>query len=118
VPDDGALLWTDAMCIPKGAEHAADALRFMDFVYRPDVAAMIATWVNYVSPVPAAAEIIADRAATEPDPDEQAFLQRLSSSPLVFPSLDDAARLSTYRELRDDDELALWNELFGEFSGG
>ena len=117
VPDDGALLWTDAMCIPKNAQHADDALRFMDFVYRPDVAAMIATWVNYVSPVPAAAEIIADRATAEPDPDEQAFLQGLSSSPLVFPEPDDAARLSTYRELRDDDELARWNELFGEFSG-
>ena len=117
VPDDGALLWTDAMCIPRGAEHVGDALRFMDFVYRPDVAAMIATWVNYVSPVPAAAEIIADRATTEPDPDEQAFLQGVSASPLVFPSADDAARLSTYRELRDDDELARWNELFGEFSG-
>jgi spermidine/putrescine transport system substrate-binding protein len=117
VPNDGALLWTDAMCIPKGAKHADEALRFMDFVYRPDVAAMIATWVNYASPVPAAAEIIADQAAAEPDPDEQAFLQRLSSSPLVFPTPDDAARLSTYRELRDDDELARWNELFAEFSG-
>lgn len=117
VPDEGALLWTDAMCIPKGAQYADEALRFMDFVYRPDVAAMIAAWVNYVSPVPAAAQLIADRASAAADPDDRAFLEQIATSPLVFPAEEDATLLSTYRELRDDDELARWNELFAEFSG-
>ncbi|MDH5225328.1 MAG: spermidine/putrescine ABC transporter substrate-binding protein [Actinomycetota bacterium] len=116
VPDEGGLLWTDAMCIPKGAADPESALRFMDFVYRPDVAAMIAEWVNYVTPVPAAAEVIAGRAAAETDPDRRAALERVATSPLVFPTEDMAARVSSYRELRDDDELARWSELFGEFA--
>jgi hypothetical protein len=28
--------------IPVGAEHPVDAVRFMDFVFRPEIAAMIA----------------------------------------------------------------------------
>jgi len=38
-----------------------------------------------------------------------------AESPLVFPDEDTLAGLSTYRELGDDDEIAEWNEAFGEF---
>jgi len=54
VPDEGAMLWTDNMMIPANAKHPLDAMAFIDFVYRPDIAALIADWVWYVSPVPAA----------------------------------------------------------------
>ncbi|HXF37526.1 MAG TPA: extracellular solute-binding protein, partial [Actinomycetota bacterium] len=51
-PAEGALLWIDAMWVPRGAEHVAEAVRFMDFVYRPDVAAMVASAGGWLSPVP------------------------------------------------------------------
>ena len=35
IPDEGAVLWTDAMCVPKNAEHPADALTLMDHVFIP-----------------------------------------------------------------------------------
>ena len=60
LPDEGAMFWTDNMMIPVGAAHPRDAMSYIDFVYRPNVAAMIADWVWYISPVPAAKEIIRD----------------------------------------------------------
>lgn len=42
VPQEGALIWTDNMCIPRGAQHLSDAIAYMDYVYEPRVAAQIA----------------------------------------------------------------------------
>lgn len=78
VPVEGAMLWTDNMLIPRTAAHPLDALTYMDFVYRPKVAAMIADWVWYVCPVPAAKPIVAKRLD---DPE-------VARSPLVFPGRD------------------------------
>jgi spermidine/putrescine transport system substrate-binding protein len=75
VPTEGVVFWTDNMLIPRGAEHPVDALALMDFVYKPLVAAMIADWVWYISPVPAAREIVNKRFD---DP-------KVAQSDLVFP---------------------------------
>jgi spermidine/putrescine transport system substrate-binding protein len=61
LPQEGAMFWTDNMMIPLHAAHPVDAMTYMDFVYRRDVAAMIADWVWYITPVPAAQRIIRDR---------------------------------------------------------
>lgn len=108
VPDQGAMLWTDSLMIPRGAAHPADALEYMDFVYRPEIAAMIADWVQYISPVPAAREIIAER---YDDP-------LVANSPLVFPTLapeaeDVTHRFKTYRVLHTAFEERRWQEVFG-----
>ncbi len=115
IPEDGALLWTDAMCIPKGAEHPVDAMTLMDFVYRPDIAAMIAGFVAYVTPVPEAqGELL--RMAEEAEDDEQAAtLRSIAESELVFPTPEQRAALTTYRELVTDEDLTRWNQAFGEF---
>jgi spermidine/putrescine transport system substrate-binding protein len=63
----------------------------MDFVYRPEIAAMIAGFVAYVTPVPEA------------------------QGELVFPTPEQRGALRTYRELNTDEELSLWNATFGEF---
>jgi spermidine/putrescine transport system substrate-binding protein len=78
VPDEGALFWTDNMAIPRHAEHPADAMMLMDFVYRPKVAATIADWVWYICPVPEAERIIRDVLGDE----------EVANSPLVFPGED------------------------------
>ena len=50
VPAEGALLWTDAMVIPRGAAHLADAITYMDHVYDPKVAAqMVASRILWKS---------------------------------------------------------------------
>jgi spermidine/putrescine transport system substrate-binding protein len=99
VPDEGALLWTDSLCIPANAGHPLDALTFMDFIYRPDVAAMIVGWIQNVSPVPASQEIL----RTQGSP--------VAESPLVFPTADMYARLHGYRVLTPS-EQQVWDQLF------
>jgi spermidine/putrescine transport system substrate-binding protein len=113
VPIEGAMFWTDNMLIPRNAEHPLDALVYMDFVYRPSVAAMIADWVWYICPVPDAAEIVEKR---YDDPS-------VANSPLVFPgnSLGAAAGSHTgslgehvrnYYVYADADEYAEWTSVF------
>jgi spermidine/putrescine transport system substrate-binding protein len=77
MPEEGAMFWTDNMMIPRDAKHPADAIALMDFVYRPEIAALIADWVWYVSPVPAAQDVIRHRLD---DP-------VVSNSPLIFPDI-------------------------------
>ena len=69
LPDEGGMLWTDNMLIPKGAAHKYTAELMIDFVYDPAIAAQIAAWVNYVTPVKGAQEALAadrSRAGREP----------------------------------------------------
>ena len=50
-PETGVHLWTDNMQILVGAPDAYTAEKFIDFVYRPEVQADIAEYVNYICPV-------------------------------------------------------------------
>lgn len=110
VPAEGALLWTDNMCIPKGAVHLADAITFMDWVYQPRVAAQIAAFVNYITPVPEAQAVLRRMADAEEDPEEAARLRAVASSELVFPT--DTSNLHTYRELPTEEEIRVWDQIF------
>lgn len=102
LPKEGAILWTDNMCIPKYAQHPVDALMMMDFVYRPEIAAQIADWVWYVSPVPAAKDIVLNKLD---DP-------TVASSPLVFPTPQDLAKTHNYKVFKDQAEEDEWNRIF------
>ena len=103
------------MCVPKNAEHPADAIRLMDHVFDPEPAATIAAWVNYITPVPDAQDVLLARAEASDDTEEAASLRAVANSPLVFLSDEDRQRLRTYRELRTPAELTTWAEVFGEF---
>ena len=72
-PTDACDTFFDQMVIPVGAPNTAAALAFMNFVYRPEVQADIAAYVNYVTPVDGVQEILTKR-----DPE-------LGSDPLIFP---------------------------------
>jgi spermidine/putrescine transport system substrate-binding protein len=120
VPEEGAILWTDNMVIPKGAEHPNDALAMMDFLYRPEIAAQVAEYVNFITPVPGAQDIIrehAQAAADEGDQETADYLNTVADSPLVFPTDDMLSRVYNYKVL-DEEEERLWNELFQEVTSG
>jgi spermidine/putrescine transport system substrate-binding protein len=72
-PTDGCDTFFDQMVIPVGAPNTPAALAFMNFVYRPEVQADIAAYVNYVTPVDGVKEILAKK-----DPE-------LANDPLIFP---------------------------------
>ena len=120
VPEEGGILWTDNMAIPVGAQNPNAALAMMDYVYDPEVAAQIAEYVNYITPVPGAQEIVrqhAQEAEDEGDQETADYLSAVAESPLVFPTEEMLSRLYSYKVL-DEEEERQWNELFNEVIQG
>ena len=109
VPDDGGILWVDNMAIPQNAANPIDAHEMMNFVFQPDIAAQMTAWINYISPVPAAQEILSDAS--------DSYTRQVASSPLVFPTPDMESRLHHYKNLTEDEETE-WNRLFSEVVQG
>ncbi len=117
VPDEGGILWTDNMAIPKGATNPNAALAMMNYVYEPENAAQIAEWVNYITAVPGAKDVILQHADEAEDPDDADYLRTVAESPLVFPTEEMLERLYSYKVL-DEEEERQWNELFQEVVQG
>ena len=101
-PNEGGILWTDNMCIPVHAQHPVDAIKFMDFVYQPKIAAQIADYVWYISPVPAAKDIVLNQLD---DP-------TAANSPLIFPSEQDLAQAHKYKVFKSTAEHDQWDNIF------
>src|SRR5664279_1314198 len=57
-PDEGTMIWTDNMLIPKGAVNKYTAELMMNWVYDPPIAAQIADYVYYVSPCDGITDLI------------------------------------------------------------
>ena len=104
VPEEGALIWTDNMLIPKGAANKYTAELMMNFVYDPKVAAQIAAYVYYVSPVKGAAEEI------------KALDDTAASNPLLFPDAATVAKQHSFQALSEEQEATM-NDLFATLSG-
>ena len=104
LPDEGGMLWTDNMLIPKGAQHKYTAELFVNFVYDPAIAAQIAAWVNYVTPVKGAKEVLA---ADDPE---------MAENPLIFPPEDVLANVKIFKGLTEDEETH-FNDAFSEVTG-
>jgi spermidine/putrescine transport system substrate-binding protein len=103
-PESGAALWTDNMQVPVGAPHAYTAERFMDFVYRPEVAVGLTAYVNYVCPVKGVQELLAKK-----DPE-------LAKSTLIFPDEETFSNSFVFRDLKPDEERQL-NDAFQQVIG-
>jgi spermidine/putrescine transport system substrate-binding protein len=91
-PDEGAMTFTDNMMVPAHAEHVYAAETMMNFVYEPEIAAKIALYVNYLSPVNGVRQLV-----EKTDP-------KLANNPLVFPPDEIRAKLHPYPALTDADE--------------
>jgi spermidine/putrescine transport system substrate-binding protein len=104
VPEEGVLIWTDNMLIPKGAANKYTAELMINYVYDPKVAAQIAAYVYYVSPVKGAADEIK---ALDPE---------AATNPLLFPDAATAGKFHSFQALSEEQE-ALMNELFANLSG-
>jgi spermidine/putrescine transport system substrate-binding protein len=112
VPKEGGLLWTDCMCIPMHAAHPVDAMMLMDYVFKPDIAALITEYVHYIAPVPSSKGAIEAAAKTATSASRKTYLEQAAASPLVFPSTADLHRLHRYRELKTSQESKEWTNLF------
>jgi spermidine/putrescine transport system substrate-binding protein len=74
MPTEGCMLWSEDMIIPVGAPNPTAAEAFMNYVYKPEVQANIAAYVNYVTPVEHVQEVLKK---TEPE---------VAENDLIFPS--------------------------------
>jgi putrescine transport system substrate-binding protein len=58
IPKEGAMIWIDMMAIPADAPHPENALKFIDYILRPEVAAKISDTVAYANPNMAATKLV------------------------------------------------------------
>ena len=92
IPEEGALLWTDNMLMPQRPPHPYAAETMMNYVYDPVVAAKIAAYVNYVTPVRGAREELAKE-----DPET-------ADNQLIVPSDETLAKLQPYIQFSLEEE--------------
>ncbi len=90
IPDEGAVIWVDSMCVPKDAPHKYTAEVFMDYILRPDVGAAISNYVSYASPNQAAESLVS---------------QEIRNDPGIYPSAEVSQRLQYIKELGDATQL-------------
>ncbi|MER7950169.1 extracellular solute-binding protein [Streptomyces sp. NPDC096079] len=108
VPEEGAELWAESLMIPNLAQHKTNAEKLVDYYYEPEVAAELAAWVNYVCPVPAAQQVLADSGDEE--------LVALAEDPLIFPDAGMRSRLAIARDITSEERQEFakrWNSIVG-----
>jgi spermidine/putrescine transport system substrate-binding protein len=66
VPEEGALLWEDTLCIPTDAPNPDGAHRFINFILDGEVHGDIAAFIRYPCPNAAAMEYIPEADRTNP----------------------------------------------------
>ncbi|MBW4032228.1 MAG: spermidine/putrescine ABC transporter substrate-binding protein [Acidobacteria bacterium] len=87
IPDAGGTLWNDNFLVPIGATHKANAEAIMNWYYDPQIAAQVAAYVNYITPVVGAKE-----AAVAIDP-------ALADNNLIFPDAATLKKAFVFRTL-------------------
>jgi spermidine/putrescine transport system substrate-binding protein len=104
VPDEGLMIWTDNMLIPKGAANKYTAELMINFVYDPKIAAQIEDYVYYVCPVKGA------------DVEIKKLDKSAATNPLIFPPADWQAKFHDWQFLPDEVEQKL-DELYLDLTG-
>ena len=92
MPTEGCMLWSEDMIIPVGAPTPTAAEAFMNYVYKPEVQANIAAYVNYVTPVEGVQEVLQK---TEPE---------IAENHLIFPSASFTKKCSPTPTLEGKEE--------------
>jgi spermidine/putrescine transport system substrate-binding protein len=124
MPLEGAMFWTDNMCIPQHAQHPRDAMAVMDYFYQPEVQAVVEYSIDYVCPVPAAQQVLlsptgwAARTLADLEPSVGVPVADTASSPYVFPTSQMIERSRYYYQFENAEQLAYWNSLFKPIAAG
>ena len=92
IPESGGTLWNDNLMIPIGSPHKKNAETLINYYYEPEVAAEVALWVNYITPVVGAKE-----AAVAIDPEA-------AENQLIFPNEETLSQVKTFRPLTGAEE--------------
>jgi len=103
IPESGGMIWTDNMLIPTGGS-VPTASTYMNYVYDPAVAAQIAAYIQYVTPVKGAKEELA-----KIDPE-------LANNPLIFPDDNTLSQVNQFDSaaLDNEDYITQWQGVLGQ----
>jgi spermidine/putrescine-binding protein len=93
VPREGSSIFMDTMAIPSNAPNVAEALRFLDYMLRPEVAARISAVTGYGT--------------------ANARGNALLPNPVPYPTAEELTRLEFYRDLGEETQLyyQIWTEV-------
>jgi len=105
LPSTGHMAWSDNFLIPNLAQHKTNAEKLINYYYEPKVAAEVADYVNYISPVVGAKEVLLKQ-----DP-------AVADNPLIFPSQQVRDSSHIFRGLTTAEETA-YNADFQALIGG
>jgi spermidine/putrescine transport system substrate-binding protein len=118
MPDEGAMFWTDNMCIPMYAQNPKDAMTLMDYYYQPQVEAVVEYYNDYVCPVPAAKQVLlnpsgwAKQTLAAMKPSIGLAPSFTADAPTVFPTAQYMKVSRNYYLYKSQEELTAWNNLF------
>jgi putrescine transport system substrate-binding protein len=99
IPKEGAQMWFDSLVIPKDAPNAGNALKLIDYLLRPDVAAANSNLVEY---------------ANANVPSQKLIKEEVFRNPSVYPTPAVLARLFTntaYDERLQRTVTRLWTRV-------
>ncbi|MEG3130290.1 spermidine/putrescine ABC transporter substrate-binding protein PotD [Pantoea cypripedii] len=65
-PKEGGIFWMDNLAIPANAKNKAGALKLINFLLRPEVAAKVAETIGYPTPNLAAKKLLPQAVANDP----------------------------------------------------
>jgi spermidine/putrescine transport system substrate-binding protein len=105
VPEEGLVLWSDNFMVPNQAAHKANAEKWINYFYEPEVAARAAAYVSCICPVAGA------RAAMEK------IAPELVDNPLIFPPDEMLAQSFEFMPL-DETQERRYQQEFAEAIGG
>ena len=93
IPESGTTISADCFVTPMGATHKRNVEELINYYYDPKVAAELAAWVNYVTPVVGAQE-----EAVKIDPE-------LAKNQLIFPSEEFMKNAHGFRSLTGEESV-------------
>jgi spermidine/putrescine transport system substrate-binding protein len=92
LPESGGTISADCFVIPMGATHKKNAEKLINFYYDPYNAAVLAAYVNYITPVVGAKE------------EAMKIDAKLAENQLIFPSAEFLAQTQGFRALKAKEE--------------
>ena len=92
VPESGATMFIDSFCMPNATEADEQVAELIDYYYEPEVAAQVAAYVQYFTPVEGAQDAMMDI-----DPE-------LAEDTLIFPDDEMQSRVILTRHLTSEED--------------
>jgi spermidine/putrescine transport system substrate-binding protein len=98
IPESGGTISADNFLVPSTSEKKADVEKLINFYYEPEIAAEVAAYVNYITPVQGAQQAM-EKIAPE-----------LVDNQLIFPTAETQKLLHVFRNLTPAEETEFTDE--------